>query len=125
MIIDKIRNIEEFKKLYESRPMDDGIFSYNFIVNNPHLYCLYDEEKGFLRGYINIYRDKNLDKLFLSGASVRKNMPDNIQAIIKVCEAYSEDMYSDTDKKEAKICLLKAGFKKLQDNLFIREKANG
>jgi hypothetical protein len=34
-------------------------------------------------------------------------------------------MYSDTDKKEAKICLLKAGFKKLKDNLFVRYKTNG
>lgn len=124
MIIDKIRDKKEFEEFFKSRPMDDGIFSYDFIANNPHLYCFYDEEKGFLRGYINIYRHID-NKLFLSGASIRKNMPDNISAIIKVCEAYSEDMYSDTDKKEAKICLLKAGFKKIKDNLYMRCKANG
>jgi len=124
MIIDKIRDTKEFYELYKNRPMDDGIFSYEFIINNPHLYCFYDEKKGFLKAYINIYRDE-LGRLLLSGASIRKNMPDNIDAIIKVCEAYKEDMYSDTDKKEAKICLLKAGFKKLKDNLFVRYKTNG
>ena len=124
MIIDHIRDIEEFKKLYNERPMDDGIFSYEFIINNPHLYCLYDEKKGYLKGYANIYRD-DTGKLLFSGAGVRKNMPDNINAIIKICNAYKEDMYADTDKKEAMIVLLKAGFKRLTDNLFVRYKTNG
>ena len=118
MIIDKIRDIEEFKKLYDEHPMNDGIFTYDFIINNPHLYCLYDEEKGYLKGYANIYEDNG--RLYFSGAGVRHNMSDNIQAIIKICNAYSNDMYADTDKKEAKICLLKAGFKKIKDNLFVR-----
>ena len=119
MILDRVRDKEEFKKLYKSRPMDDGIFSYKFIVNNPHLYCFYDEKEGFLRGYINVYRDGE-GRLMLSGASIRKNMPDNIDAIITVCDAYNENMFSDTDKKEAKLCLLKAGFKKLTNNLYMR-----
>lgn len=118
MIIDKIRDIKEFKNLYETYPMDDGIFSFDFIVNNPHLYCLYDEKKGYLKGYANIYEDGG--KLYFSGAGVRHNMSDNIQAIIKICNAYHNDMYADTDKKEAKICLLKAGFKKIKNNLFVR-----
>lgn len=118
MIIDKIRDEKEFKTLYKKYPMDDGIFSYEFIKNNPHLYCLYDEEKGYLKGYANIYEDNG--RLYFSGAGVRHNMPDNIQAIIKICNAYQDDMYADTDKKEAKICLLKAGFKKIKDNLFVR-----
>lgn len=119
MIIDKIRDKKEFENLYNSYPMNDGIFSYDFIINNPHLYCLYDEEKGYLKGYANIYEDDS-GKLFFSGAGIRHNMPDNIQAIIKICEAYKQNMHADTDKREAKICLLKAGFKKLNDNLFVR-----
>ena len=119
MIIDRCRDKKELYDLYIKYPMNDGIFDFEFISNNPHLYCFYDEEKGFLRGYINIYRDEE-KKLLLSGASVRKNMPENINAIIKVCEAYDENMYADTDKKEAMICLLKAGFKKIKENLFVR-----
>ena len=120
MIIDKIRDEKEFKKLYDERPMDDGIFTYDFIINNPHLYCFYDETDGSLKTYANVYEDSG--KLFISGASVRKNMPDIINAIITICNAYDKDMYADTDKKEAKLCLLKAGFKKLEDNLFVRYK---
>lgn len=124
MIVDKIRDKKEFEKFYSDYPMGDGLFSYDFIVNNPHLYCFYDETKGFLRGYINIYRDE-LNRLLLSGASIRKNLPDNIQAIITVCNEYDENMYSDTDKKEAAFCLKKAGFKKIENNLYMRYKTNG
>lgn len=119
MILDHCRDKKELYNLFINRPMNDGIFDFEFIFNNPHLYCFYDKDKGFLRGYINIYRDEN-KRLLLSGASVRKNMPENISAIIKVCEAYKENMYADTDKKEAMICLLKAGFKKIKENLFVR-----
>ena len=82
MIIDKCRDKDEFIKLYNDRPMDDGIFSFDFIFNNPHLYCLYDEKEGYLKGYANIYRDES-NRLLFSGAGVRKNLPDNINAIIK------------------------------------------
>jgi len=121
MIIDHIRDMEEFKNLYQVRPMDDGIFSYDWIVKNPHLYCFYDEIRGFLKGFINIYQNEE-GKLFLSGVAKPKILPDIITAIITVCNAFNDDMYSETDKREAKITLLKAGFKKIGDNLFVRYK---
>lgn len=121
MIIDHIRDDDEFKTFFKKHPMNDGIFSYDFIVNNPHLYCFYDKLRGFLKGYINVYRNET-GKLFLSGAAKRKILPDIKLAIITVCDAFDEDMYSETDKREAKIALLKAGFTKLNDNLLVRYK---
>lgn len=121
MILDKCRDKTEFIDLYNSRPMNDGIMSFDFLFNNPHLYCFYGDKDKKLKGYISVYTDET-GKLFLCGASVRKNMADNISAIIEVCNAFNEDMYSDTDKKEAKICLLKAGFKKKSNNLYVRYK---
>lgn len=119
MIVDKCRDKQELYNFFINRPMDDGIFSFDFISKNPHLYCFYDENKGYLKGYANIYRDEE-GRLLLSGAGVRKNMPDNINAIIMLCDAYDEDIYADTDKKEARYCLLKAGFRKIKENLFKR-----
>ena len=121
MIIDHCRDIEEFKRLYDSRPLDDGLYSFEHILNNPHLYCLYDEITGVLKAYIFINADEN-NNLFLSGASVRKNLPDNINAIIKVCNAYPCDMYAETDKRTADVVLRKAGFKKIDTNLYKRVK---
>lgn len=121
MIIDHIRDLSEFKKLYESRPMNDELYSFEHIINNPYLFCFYDEKKDYLRGFIFINSD-NFGNLFLSGVSIPKNLPDNIQAIITICEAFNTDMYSETDKKEAQFVLKKAGFKKINTNLFMRAK---
>lgn len=121
MIIDHIRDNDEFKTFFKKRPMNDGIFSLDFIMNNPHLYCFYDKLRGFLKGYINVYRNET-GRLFLSGAAKRKILPDIITAIITVCNAFDEDMYSETDKREAKYALLKAGFKKVSENLYVRYK---
>lgn len=121
MILDKCRDKTEFKKLYDDRPMNDGIMDFDFIINNPFSFYFYGEDDSKLKGYISVYTDET-KKLYLCGASVRKNMPDNVAAIIKVCNAFDDDMYSDTDKREAKICLLKAGFKKISNTLFVRYK---
>lgn len=122
MIADYIRDVEELKKLYESRPMPHG-YNWEWLINNPHLYCFYDEEKGFLRGYITMQNEDG--ELTLSGASIRKNFEENVRAVKMVCEAYSKTsdkpIYSYTPLKEAALVLRKAGFKKLYDNKYIYE----
>jgi hypothetical protein len=120
LIIDRCRDYEEFSDFYANHPMDDGLFSYDFIKNNPFLICAYDEDNGKLRAYANMYVDDN--RLFLSGASERKNLPDNIAFIIKICDAFNEDIYADTDKKTARIVLNRAGFQRLTNNLYVRYK---
>lgn len=119
MIIDHCRDEAEFKEFFEAHPMDDGIMDFDFIYHNPNTFLFYDEQTAELRAYMSFYQDES-ERLFMCGASCRKNLLDNIQAIIKVCNAFDNDIYADTDKKEAKICLLKAGFKKINDNLFVR-----
>ena len=121
MIIDRIRNMLEFYKFFLDRPLDDGQYSFEHIIHNPNLFCFYDETSGKLKAYIFITEDEN-KRLYLSGAGVRKNMSDNINAIIKICEAFPCEMYSNTDKKEAKFILRKAGFKQIEKDLFVRYK---
>lgn len=126
MIIDRVRDKEEFIKLYNSRPMPNQ-YELDFLLNNPNLFCFYDETKGFLRGFITIQNEEfeelnNKTVLTLSGTSIRKNMSDNIQAIIKVCEAFNDDMYSYTPLKHAALVLKKAGFKKVKESIFVRYK---
>lgn len=119
MLIDHIRNLEEFKTLYESRPMPRQ-YDFDFLVDNPNLFCFYDEITGKLRGYITVQIEDG--ELTLSGASVRGNMPDNINAIISVCNAFDDPMYSYTEKKEAALVLKKAGFVKLNNETYVRLK---
>ena len=122
MIIDHIRDIKEFKELYDSRPMPIE-YDYDWLIKNPCLYCFYGEEKGERRKDRQ-RKKKASEKIFLP-VSVRKNMPDNIAAIITVCNGFNEDMYSYTKVKSAILCLLKAGFKHLKNNKYVRYKTNG
>ena len=121
MIIDRCRNIEELKNLYKDRPMPNQ-YDFDFIVNNPYLFCFYDEEKGFLRGFITIQKEiiDGIKRLTLSGTSIRKNMSDNIDAIICVCKAFNENIYAVTPLKHAALVLKKAGFKKIKDKIYMR-----
>lgn len=126
MIIDHVRDKDEFIKLYNERPLP---FQYDidFLLNNPLLFCLYDDDKdGALKAYITVQREDG--ELTLSGASYRKNMPDNTQFIIMVCKAITDDIYAYTFKKEAALMLLKAGFKKIGTenglNKYIRKYKN-
>lgn len=122
MIIDHCRDIEELKKLYESRPMPSQ-YEFNWLVNNPNLFCFYDELTGVLRGYITVQKEEGL--LTLSGTSVRKNMNNNIDAIVSVCNVFKEDMYAFTPLKEAALVLRKAGFIKVDNDMYKRSLKNG
>lgn len=119
MIIDHIRDEKEFKRLYDERPMPRP-YDYNWLIQNPCLYCFYDEETGKLRGFITVQIENG--ELTLSGVSVRKNMSDNIQAIITVCDSFSDDMYAYTPLRHAGLILKKAGFIHLKDDKYVRYK---
>jgi hypothetical protein len=123
MIIDRCRDKEEFKEFFYKYPMDDGIYSLDFILNNPNLFCFYNEENGKLEAFISVCTDET-QRLLLSGAGRRKNMQENINAVKMVCNIFDEDMYAETDKKPARILLLKAQFEKIDNNLY-RRKING
>lgn len=123
MIIDHCRDEKELYELYTLRPMPNQ-YDFEFLMQNPNLFCFYDEKLGFLRGFITIQTEDidGVKRLTLSGTSIRGNMPDNIDAIIAVCEAFNEDMYAVTPLRHAELVLRKAGFVKLKEQIFVRYK---
>lgn len=124
MIIDHIRDLKEFQDFFYQYQMPESEqFDFYWVINNPNLFCFYDETTKELKAYIVMAKED--DKLYLSGASCRKNYPDNIQAIIKICNAFDCDIYSYTKLKHAGLLLKKAGFKKISDYEYIRTKQNG
>jgi hypothetical protein len=116
MIIDRCRDVEELKRLYDSRPMPFQ-YEFEFLINNPNLFCFYDEQEGFLRGFITVQYeyDEGERVLTLSGTSVKKNFKDNVDAIEMVCSLFDEDIYSFTPLKEAGLVLRKARFERVDN----------
>lgn len=98
-------------------------YDFNWLLNNPNLFCFYDELNGFLRGYITIQYEDN--ELTLSGASVEKNFQNNVDAVKKVCEEFKQDIYAYTPLKHAVLVLKKAGFESVHNDKYIRRYANG
>lgn len=123
MIIDHCRDEKELYELYTLRPMPNQ-YDFEFLMQNPNLFCFYDEKLGFLRGFITVQTEDidGVKRLTLSGTSIRGNMPDNIDAIIAVCEAFNEDMYAVTPLRHAELVLRKAGFVKLKEQILVRYK---
>lgn len=111
MIIDHIRDLAEFRAFWQKYKMPNP-YEYDWLINNPNLFCAYMDNK--LVGYITVQREGG--ELTLSGASVRKNMKNNIDFINKVCDAFDEDMFSYTKVRPAEMVLLKARFKKIDNN---------
>lgn len=123
MIIDKIRDVQELKNLFVLRPMQTDVYSFDFIVNNPHLYCFYGENDRLLKGIVFLTEIDN--KFFLSGISIAKNLYNCIDAVNIVCDSYKQDIFSDTDLRHAVFVLKKAGFEKYKNNIYIRRYKNG
>ncbi len=120
MIIDHIRDLDEFVRFYKEYRMPKR-YKLKWLIKNPNLFCVYHEKEGNLLGFITVQRESGY--LTLSGASVRKNMLENIRFINMVCEAFNEDMYAFTKVKPAIVVLRKAGFKHVKKDMYVKEKS--
>ena len=109
-------NYKENKKLYKKfqRIMEDDQ-PFREVVKNTFYYSFYNDET-LIGAIYCFYRD---DKLFLNAFATRHHHNENIECFKKVLSWFNCDMYAESNKKTAIYCLLKCGFKKLKDNIFI------
>lgn len=126
MIIDNIRDKEEFEKLYNSCNRDDKLRTLEQLqgfFDHRCGYCFYDENNGKLYGCI--YLELINGKIYLHGFSCRKNYHRNIEALNFICDKLEQDVYSETSVKSAIMLLKSVGFEKVKDNLYVRRYNNG
>ena len=112
---------KECKDLYESlqdKICDDN--SFEFITQNTFFYLF--EMDGVLLGAIYYFYDTN-GKLFLNAFAKRKNHRVNLACLRLTTSWFKDDIYALAQNKMSSICLLRCGFKRLKDNLFVKRKA--
>lgn len=117
MIIDHIRDVNEFIELYKSVD-NSNLPSIDEILNlKDCVFCFYNKDTGKLEGVVYI---ESIDgKIFLSGFSIKKHYAKNILAVKAVCEYFKADeIYSQTPFKHAALVLKKAGFKHYKDKIY-------
>ena len=120
MIVSRCRDIEEFKKVHAQ--CDNGCISTaeNLLALGDYCFCFYSKDTGKLLGCI--YLEDDNGRVCLSGFSVRKNYDIVIRAIKLISDIFhKDDLYSLTDKKSAILVLLRCGFKKIDDETYLRK----
>ena len=120
MIVSRCRDIEEFKKVHAQ--CDNGCISTaeNLLALGDYCFCFYSKDTGKLLGCI--YLEDDNGRVCLSGFSVRKNYDIVIRAIELISDIFHEDdLYSLTDKKSAIMVLLRCGFKKIDEETYLRK----
>lgn len=120
MIVSRCRDIEEFKKVHAQCANDRIPSAESILALNDYCFCFYSEDTGKLLGCI--YLEDDNGRVCLSGFSVRKNYDNVIRAIKLISDFFHEDdLYALTDKKSAIMVLLRCGFKKIDDETYLRK----
>lgn len=94
--------------------------SFEFIRDNTLLYMFLSDNKVI--GGIYYFIDNG--RLFLNGFAVRKNLLENLHCLKLSTTWFSSDIYAEAQNRASAFCLLRSGFKRLYNNLFVLSKYN-
>ena len=120
MIVSRCRDIEEFKRVHSQCANDRIPSAESILALNEYCFCFYSKDTGKLLGCI--YLEDDNGRVCLSGFSVRKNYRVVIKAIKFISSLFHEDnLYALTDKKSAILVLLRCGFKKIDNETYLRK----
>lgn len=116
---DKNFNFKQCKKLYkEHKKLIGDNQKFRDIVENTYFYSFFDDNKHL--GCIYYYLKNN--KLFVNAFAYRHTHELNLECLKKTFDWFNCDIYAQTTHKTAILCLYKCGFRKVKDNLYIKEK---
>lgn len=89
--------------------------SFEFIRDNTLFYLFLFDNKPV--GAIYYFLDNG--KLFLNGFSIRKNFEVNLECLRRSTQWFTSDIYAEAKNRASALCLLRCGFKRIHDNLFV------
>jgi len=110
---------DELKSLYqENQKKICDTNSYEFVRDNTLFYAFLENKALF--GAIYYFMED--DKLFLNAFSKRKCHPKNIKALSLSMTWFLCDIYAEAQNRASAFTLLRCGFKRVNDNLFMYKK---
>lgn len=107
----------ECKKLYES--VQDKITdtsSFEYICKNTFFY-LFEKNGNLIGGIYYFLNDEG--KLFLNGFAKRKMHSLCLECLKKSLTWFTGRIYAEAQNRASALCLLKCGFKRIKDKLFV------
>ncbi|MCQ2975128.1 MAG: hypothetical protein MJ211_10030 [Bacteroidales bacterium] len=120
MIVDRCRDVNEFEK-FHSKYANEAIHDVSSILSNwDYHFCFYDDNNKELLACAYLHDEDG--KIMLSGFAKPKQMNNVIDGIKWVSDFMKKDvLFSRTTKKPAKLVLLRSGFIKIDNDLFVRK----
>ena len=122
-VLDKEFEPQKYKELFETYKdliNDDNVFE--DIIGNTLFYAFYTDDNKFICCiYFYLKEDGNL---YLNAYGQRKMHTLNIEALKKTFDWFNCDIYAKTPHKTASLCLLRTGFKKIGNELYIKKKGD-
>ena len=107
---------KEIQKLYEeNQDKISDTNSFEFIRDNTLFYLFLSDKK--VLGAIYYFLDKK--KLFLNGFAKRKSLSKNLYCLLWSTTWFDTDIYAEAQNRASAFCLLKCGFKRVKNNLFV------
>ena len=110
---------KECKELYEN--VQDKITdesSFEFIINNTFFYLF--EKNSNLIGAVYYFINKD-GNLYLNGFAKRKMHNLCIECLKMSLDWFKGNVYAEAQNRASALCLLRCGFKRVKDNLFMTE----
>ena len=98
----------------------DDIDDFDKILASTMFYSFFTDDDEFI-GCLYFYKGAN-NRLFVNGFSNRKMHRYNVQALRLSFNWFDCDIYAKTPHKNAVYCLLRAGFKKCDNQLYVKVK---
>ena len=109
------------KELYKEYEKEIGdIEDFDKILTNTMFYSFYTDDDEFV-GCLYFYNGSK-NRLFVNGFSNRKMHQYNVQALKLSFEWFDCDIYAQTPHRNAVYCLLRSGFKKYDNQLYVKMK---
>ncbi len=121
--LDKDFDYNTYKKYflkYKNLINDDNDFE--SIINDTLFYAFHTDDGAFAS--CAYYYLKEDGKLYLNAFGARKMHEFNIKALKTMFDWFNCDIYAITPHKTAILCLLRAGFKKISNELYVKKKGD-
>lgn len=121
---DKLFNYAEVKELYErcNEYIKDDEF--NDVINNTEFYAFYIAKTRELMGCIYYFWKGR--RLFVNAFAERGHHLLNLECFKLTLSWWKVNVYANAIQKTSRLCVLKCGFEKVKDNLYVyRRRKNG
>ena len=119
MIVSRCRDIEEFKRVHAQCENDRIPSVESILALDKYCFCFYRDNGEFVGC---IYLEDDEGRVCLSGFAKPKSYDIVIKAIKFISSLFNEDnLYELTNKKSAIMVLLRCGFKKIDDETYLRK----